>query len=113
MTCNNALECKMESKNIAYGLRDPLSWNNVAKEKCKPDVKAKFVQNRALMNILLNTGNKRLIESSFDKLWGSGIPLHNDNWSSGVTRTGIIGDTLMEIRYESFTPPTDDGGTMV
>ena len=65
------------------------------------------------MNILLNTGNKRLIESSFDRLWGSGIPLHNDNWSSGVTSIGILGEMLMEIRDESFRPTTDEGGTMV
>ena len=82
MSCNNALACKMESRNISYGSRDPLSWNTVAKEKSKPGVKAKFDQNRGLMNILLNTGRRRLIESSYDKLWGSGIPLYNDNWST-------------------------------
>ena len=112
MSCNNALACKMESRNISYGSRDPLSWKIVAKERCKPGVKAKFDQNRGLMNILLNTGRRRLIESSYDKLWGSGIPLYNDNWSTGAVNTGILGDLLMEIRDESFTP-TEDGGTMV
>ena len=109
MTCSNTLACKMESRNISYGSQDPLSWNTVAKEKCKPGMKVKFDQNRGLMNILLNTGRRHLIESSYDKLWGSGIPLYNDNWSTGVSKTGILGDILMEIWDESFTP-TDDGG---
>ena len=113
MTCSNAFECKKESRNIAYGSMDPLSWHSVAKEKCKPGIKAKFDQNRPLMNMLLNTGNKKLIESSFDRLWGSGIPLHDDNWSSGVTSIGILGEMLMEIRDESFMPTTDEGGAMV
>ena len=52
------------------------------------------------------------MESSFDTLWGTGQPLHFDNWFHGITHTGILGEILMEIRKESFIPSSNTNGTV-
>ena len=63
-------------------------------------VKQKFLQNQHLLDELLQTGNKTLVESSYDDVWGTGIPLSNRNclvkeqWKS----FGILGRILMNIR---------------
>ena len=54
------------------------------------------------MAALLNTGNKKLVESSYNDLWGTGIPMSNSNaidemkWKS----PGLLGKILMSIRTE-------------
>ena len=54
------------------------------------------------MAALLNTGNKKLVESSYNDLWGTGIPMSNPNaldemkWKS----PGLLGKILMSIRTE-------------
>ena len=40
---------------------------------------AKFTQNASLRNILLNTGNAKIVESSTNSDWGSGLHLHDKN----------------------------------
>ena len=98
------LDCKKESRNINYNGMDSSSWQQVAKSRCKPGIKAKFDQNRTLMTILLNTGRKRLVECSYDRLWGSGVPLHCHDSLQTSTQTGILGEILMEVRDECFLP---------
>ena len=50
--------------------------------------------------MLLNTGDLKLIESSKDRNWGTGIPIHDDrcllqeHWA----HQGILGEILEEIR---------------
>ena len=101
LQCETALECKQLRKTIDTASDNPC-WEDCAKEKCKPGIVAKFQQNRSLLNTLLGTGDKCLMKSSYDKLWGTGIPLHYDYWLRMVTDTGILGEILMEIRNESF-----------
>ena len=101
LQCETALECKQLGKTIDTSSDNPY-WEDCAKEKCKPGIVAKFQQNRPLLNTLLGTRDKRLMECSYDQLWGTGIPLHYDNWLKSVTDTGILGEILMEIRNESF-----------
>ena len=54
------------------------------------------------MAALLNTGTKKLVESSYNDLWGTGIPMSNPNaldemkWKS----SGLLGKILMSIRAE-------------
>ena len=54
------------------------------------------------MAALLNIGNKKLVKSSYNDLWGTGIPISNPNaldetkWKS----TGLLGTILMSIRTE-------------
>ena len=53
------------------------SWANMAKELCKPGISAKFFQNPDLAKMFEMTGNKSLVEACYEKLWGTGIPLHH------------------------------------
>ena len=52
------------------------------------------------MRVLVNTGKKTLVESSYDKIWGTGIPLTDPScldqskWHS----PGILSKLLMDIR---------------
>ena len=77
-------------------------WSRVAEELCYPGIREKFFQYPGLMAVLLNTGNKKLVESSFNDLWGTGIPISNPNtldetkWKS----TGLLGKILMSVRAE-------------
>ena len=76
LNCGTALECKREAKNIR-GYNGE-TWNKCAKEMCEGGIFQKFRQNEKLMKYLLNTGEKRLIEASHDKTWGTGIHLRDD-----------------------------------
>ena len=48
-----------------------------AKDLCKDGIEAKFVQNPRIMQALLETGNKKLVECMKDYLWGMGVPLND------------------------------------
>ena len=69
------LECKQLSRDIANYDED--NWRQVAKNMCQDGIAEKFKQNPSLGETLLNTGNKKLVECSFDKFWGTGIALSN------------------------------------
>ena len=92
----------MDSKETARDINnfDRKSWNEVAEELCHEGARQKFLQNQHLLDELLQTGNKTLVESSYDDVWGTGIPLSNRNclvkeqWKS----FGILGRILMNIR---------------
>ena len=66
----------------------------------------KFKLNRHLADMLLSTGSSHLVEASYDKVWGTGILLkdqdclNSSNWSG----TGILGEMLMKIRQELLHP---------
>ena len=68
------MECKQLAREIKNVNHD--QWKKVAKEISYPGIEAKFTQNKNLCNILKNTGTLTLVESSYDSLWGTGIPLH-------------------------------------
>ena len=65
-------------------------------------LREKFFQNPGLMATLLNTGNKKLVESSYNDLWGTGMPISNPNALDKTkwTSTGLLGKILMSIRTE-------------
>ena len=93
-------ECKRLSKNITG--YDGESWAKMAKQLCKPGISAKFFQNPDLARMFEITEDKILVESCYEKLWGTGIPLHHpdclnkDKW---INR-GIMSEMLCEIREE-------------
>ena len=93
------LECKQLSRDIAN--YDDDNWRQVAKNMCQDGIMEKFKQNPSIGETLLNTGNKRLVECSFDKLWGTGITLSNRNcldknlWANNG---GVLGEMLMKTR---------------
>ena len=76
------------------------SWIDSIEALCRSGIRAKFEQHPALLRALLNTGDKIIIESSKDDIWGTGIPLFRWDclqeklWSSH----GKLGTILMEIR---------------
>ena len=93
------LECKQLSRDIAN--YDDDNWKQVAKNMCQDGIMEKFKQNPSIGETLLNTGNKRLVECSFDKFWGIGVSLSNRNcldkklWANNG---GILGEMLMKTR---------------
>ena len=100
LRCDDAMDSKEISMDISnFNKRE---WSRVAEDLCYPGIKAKFFQNPGLMAALLNTGTKKLVESSFNDLWGTGIPISRPNaldetkWKS----SGILGKILMCVRAE-------------
>ena len=113
---NRILNCEdaMDSKDTARDIHnfDKRTWNGVAEELCYEGIKQKFVQNQHLMNDLLKTENKTLVESSYDDVWGKGISLSNknclvkDHWKS----IGVLGRILMDIRENADSDELHDMG---
>ena len=68
-------------------------------ECCQEGLRAKFTQNPTLLQMLLSTGDKLLVENSKDNIWGTGVPLfrwdclQRRHW----TGNGKLSDLLMEI----------------
>ena len=100
LKCETALECKQLSKEISN--YDHESWAPAAKVVCEQGIAAKFLQNENFAKGLLSTGEKTLVECSYDNLWGNGIPLQDEScrdqerWSN----QGLLDEILMEIRSE-------------
>ena len=97
LAIKNAVACKQLSYTIQN--YDQHSWMMVAKDRCRDGLRAKFVQNPHLLRVLLSTGNKLIVESSKDNIWGTGIPLyrwdclHRKYWSGN----SLLSELLMEI----------------
>ena len=112
MNCETAQECKQLSREIEN--YDPRSWSEVAEEKCLPGVTAKFEQNPNLQYLLISTGNKKIVECSYDKTWGTGTPLHDENCLKPDQWSGknLLGQMLMKIRSELLNNKEDDNPPM-
>ena len=75
LTAKSLLECKKLSRDISsFNYK---RWVENAKDLCKDDIEAKFVQNPRTMQALLETGNKKLVKCTKDYLWGTGVPLND------------------------------------
>lgn len=64
---------------------------------------AKFLQNEELMEFLLQTKNKVLVEASpYDRIWGIGMSVDNKNINNPLLWKGqnLLGFALMEVRDE-------------
>ena len=98
MQCKTPIDAKTLSHNITNFDKD--SWKVVAKNACQPGITAKFEQNSLLLQFLLATSALKLAESSYDKLWSTGLPLNDDealnqtHWHN----QGLLGEILMDIR---------------
>ena len=98
LASTTAYQCKQLSRDIVNYNRD--TWLTRAKELCTPGIRAKFEQNRNLCQILINTGNLKLIESSKDPDWGTGVPINDDrcllqeHWAN----QGFLGEILESVR---------------
>jgi len=99
-----ATESALESKLLAQDIvgYDERRWKEVAYKECYRGLFEKFNQNENLRRVLVNTENKTLVESSYDQIWGTGIPLSDP---ACLDRTkwynpGIMSKLLMDIRQE-------------
>ena len=94
------LECKRLAKEIVNCNED--NWRMVAKDMCFEGLKEKFAQNPTLTETLMKTDNKTLVECSFDRIWGNGIPLGDRSCMDRQKwyNVGILGEMLMEIRSQ-------------
>ena len=113
------LKCKQEGGKVTNYKKS--SWEKRAKTLCKPGIKQKFLENRhALNTLLLETGNKTIVECTKDTVWGCGLTLQDENClrKTKWTNQGIMGEILQEIRdnLRHLTPdstpsaPSDTGG---
>ena len=75
-------------------------WKHEAKLRCEEGIKARFMQNVPLHSYLLNTKDKKIVECSNDKFWGTDIPMYEEDclnprkWTS----QGLLGEILENIR---------------
>ncbi len=75
-------------------------WEGAAKDIARKGAIAKFTQNPHLAKALKETNGKIIAEATREKMWGTGVGLHEagaliqDTW----TGYGIMGDILMDIR---------------
>lgn len=81
---------------------DDKIWKACRYEVMKNVLRAKF-SDEGLRRLLLNTGNRTLVEASpYDKIWGIGLSaddpnaLNPNNWKG----SNLLGKALMEIRAE-------------
>ena len=103
MGCTTSLECKRLSRQIRNV--ELTKWDNVVGNICYLGIRAKFLQNPAAIDTLLQkTGRKQIVECSADRPGGTGIPLGDpscldmSNWMS----QGIMGQILENIWNEAF-----------
>ena len=103
MQCTTGYECKKLSKEI-HGF-DRIEWENHAKNLSSAGLFEKYKQNPRLKVYLLATGEKTIVEASYDPIWGTGVPLDDEaaltprRWSS----QGILGEMLKTIRSQLRT----------
>lgn len=81
---------------------DPEIWNAHARDIVTTGNYAKFTQNERLKGIILDSGDKILVEASpYDKIWGIGLDVETakvtpvDQWKG----TNWLGECLMQVRY--------------
>ena len=106
------LECKQLSRDIVNFNED--NWRQVAKNMCQEGINEKFRQNPTLSKILIQTGDKKIVECSFDKHWGTGLPLSNRGCLDKrmlANNGGILGEMLettrMMLRSTSAINPAE------
>ena len=98
INANDAQECKEIARDIHNFNKK--EWSTVAEELCEPGITQKFLQNDTLLHYLMETGNKTIVESSWDDVWGteqhigSKEALNKNKWTSN----GLLGKILMGIR---------------
>ena len=108
LNCEDAADCKEVSRDITNLNRK--DWIESAETLCFEGIQAKFLQNEHLMEKLLDTGEKTLVEASYDEAWGTGQHLGSRDCltESKWKTTGILGRILMRIRSEAQTSSIDE-----
>lgn len=102
MQTSDPAKCKQIAKQ-KFPEFDADLWEKTCLVIVKRGVHAKFQQNQSILNILLGTGNALLAECSpYDRKWGIGIDIHDDNrfLVSEWKGSNYLGRILMEVREE-------------
>ena len=98
-----ALECQRLSREISNF--DPIDWRDQARPLCEPGIREKFTQNPILLKLLASTGNKKLVECAYNRLWGSGVSFFEENPFDEARWSGdnLLGVLLMNIQATMLT----------
>ena len=102
MSTEDPAECKKIGRQ-KFPEFNSNQWELLCYTIVKRGVKAKFVQNEELLEILLGTGSELLAECSpYDKKWGIGIDINDpDRYDISKWKgKNLLGKVLMEIRDE-------------
>jgi ribA/ribD-fused uncharacterized protein len=94
---DSPLLCKRLGDNVNVDLN---AWLPMAKQAMYEGMKAKFTQNEIAKNFLLNTGDCLLAEASYNKTWGTGLSLFDQNNGDRGKWLGrnVTGEVLMNVR---------------
>ena len=80
-TANQILQAEtpLECKKLGYTINgvDKEKWSNIGYDKCFDGIREKFLQNPPLLSMLKTTSPKILAEATHDRIWGTGIRLHD------------------------------------
>ena len=80
-TANQILQAEtpLECKKLGYTINgvDKEKWSNIGYNKCFDGIREKFLQNPPLLSMLKTTSPKILAEATHDRIWGTGIRLHD------------------------------------
>lgn len=96
-----------EAKRAGACLLSNKEWDLSKMDTMKKIVFAKFAQSKSLQERLLDTGDRPLIEASYDSYWGSGLPLTArkmipGDWQGKNFLGAILAECRAEIRRERF-----------
>lgn len=90
-----------DAKLIGSRLQRSAQWDACKRDKMRDIVTAKFSQTPAMKAALINTGSINLIEATFDRFWGSGLPLNTKGMIEGRWHgSNVLGQILVELRTE-------------
>lgn len=102
-SANSILKVRKPQDAKLIGSRLPRSaeWDACKRDKMKEIVTSKFSQSSAMKAALVGTGSINLIEATFDRFWGSGLPLNTKGMIDGRwSGSNVLGQILMELRTE-------------
>ena len=104
LLAKTALEAKQLARNIVN--YDHEKWISIAKLETKPGLLLKFKNHVHLNKMIQETGTGHIVESSFDKTWGTGVPIHDKHClnSEKWHIIGLFGEILMEVCDELAQP---------
>lgn len=99
----NPADAKMLGERVDHNKK----WDNAKIGLIRSIVRQKFVENNGLKLKLLETVGYTLEESTFDRYWGTGVPVYSREFKRGKhTGKNIMGRMLEEIRDEFLAKRT-------
>ena len=92
--------CPYTAKHLGGSVHIPM-WDDVGEDIVKMGIRYKFDQHPHLKKMLLDTGNKAILECTPDMKWGAAISLDSKLFGTGrYPGQNITGHSLQELRVE-------------